>query len=303
MYTGNAITGPDKEKDYKQTQCIAYSSDEVNFTKYSENPVINTQQIPLGASKKDFRDPNVFKKGRYYYAVIGSKDYKNQGQALLYKSKNLYSWKFINTIARSNGCIGNMWGSRMPTDEEGHNWAGAMTLPREIILKGNKLYFKPIEEIKNYREDEFSLSNLEIEGEVTLNTIGESYELEVIFDSQNAKEFGLMLRVNDKEKTVLYYNKSENIFIFNRDKSGIGPIGERKTEINLINNLLKLHVFVDISSVEAFINDGEKVMSGRIYPSRDAVNIKVFSIKKSKIVSFKKWTIKRVVPTYSYSHW
>jgi beta-fructofuranosidase len=45
-----------------------------------------------------------------------------------------------------------MWEKEYPTHSNGHNWAGAMTIPREIILNDNKLYFKPVDEIENYRK-------------------------------------------------------------------------------------------------------------------------------------------------------
>ncbi|MEQ6360671.1 glycoside hydrolase family 32 protein, partial [Thermoanaerobacter thermohydrosulfuricus] len=88
-------TGPDKSKDYKQVQNLAYSKDGINFIKYSKNPVIREKQIPEEASKKDFRDPKVFKNGQYYYMMLGSNDGNGHGQVLLDKSTNLKDWDFV----------------------------------------------------------------------------------------------------------------------------------------------------------------------------------------------------------------
>lgn len=167
-----------------------------------------------------------------------------------------------------------------------------MTLPREVLYCKDKLIFKPIEEIKQYRKNEYNIQDMKLIGEKLMDITGDSYEIIVVFDAQSSSEFGIKLRVNEKEQTVLSYNINNNIFSFNRDKSGIGPMGIRNTEVKLIDNKLKLQIFVDNSSVEVFINDGEKTMTGRIYPSADATSIKLFSKDECNIVSLQKWECK-----------
>ena len=184
-----------------------------------------------------------------------------------------------------------MWEKEYPTHSNGHNWAGAMTIPREIILKDNRLYFKPVDEIEKYRKNEFALNNIELNGEKIFDTYGDSYELEIIYDAKESDEFGLKLRVNEQEEAVLSYKKRDRQFVFNIDKSGIGQKGERRTEVDLINNKLKLRIFVDKCSVEVFINEGEKVMTSLIYPSEAAVGIKAFSKGECNIEFLKKWDI------------
>lgn len=185
-----------------------------------------------------------------------------------------------------------MWEKEYPTYGKGHNWAGAMTIPREITIENSKLYFKPVDEIKNYRTNEVILEDMKINQEEKLHIHGDSYELEIVYDAMEADEFGLKLRTNKSEETVLSYRPKDKQFALNIDKSGIGPEGERRTEVDLINNKLKLRIFVDKCSIEVFINDGEKVMTSLIYPSEDAVGIKVFSKGDSRIELMKKWDIK-----------
>lgn len=184
-----------------------------------------------------------------------------------------------------------MWEKEYPTHSNGHNWAGAMTIPREIILKDNRLYFKPIDEIEKYRRNEVVLKDIKLSGEKTFDIYGDSYELQVIYDAKEASEFGLKLRVNNHEETVLSYKKKDEMFILNIDKSGIKPKGERRTKISLIDNKLNLRIFVDKCSIEVFINNGEKVMTSLIYPSKDAVRIKAFSKEECNIELLRKWDI------------
>ncbi|NLK98285.1 MAG: glycoside hydrolase family 32 protein [Epulopiscium sp.] len=374
IYTGHSYINQDKSK-YRQTQGMAYSKDGIHFIKYEGNPILGIDQIPEDASKEDFRDPKVIYAEGFYYMLVGSNDGKDQGQVLLYQSKDLLHWEFVNILIKGDKNTGvnwecpdvfqlqgkdilivspqymkaqgndyhnlhssiyfigelnlkegiftsskyapidygfdfyapqtaidhkgrrimigwmDMWESEMPTQSRGDHWAGAMTLPREVILKDNKLFLKPIDEIKKYRQNQYILEYLELIGENFLNTTGDCYELNAVFEPKNSEEFGFKLRASKNEETVLSYSVKDKLFKFNRDHSGIGPRGERKTNMDLINNQLSLRIFVDKSSVEIFLNNGEKVMSGRIYPGEDAIHIKAFSKGGSAILSLEKWDI------------
>lgn len=101
MFTGTTNEG----KGYEQTQCIAYSEDGIHFEKYKENPVLTA---PEGVPTDLFRDPKIWKHEDTYYMVCGaSRD--NKGQALLYRSKDMFHWTFFNVLAESRGEWGFMW--------------------------------------------------------------------------------------------------------------------------------------------------------------------------------------------------
>ncbi|RBW70936.1 glycoside hydrolase family 32 protein [Bacillus taeanensis] len=190
----------------------------------------------------------------------------------------------------------DMWESEMPT--QNHNWAGAMTIPRIVTLKDNQLISKPAPEIEKLRKNEVSYQHVTIEGETSLEGIsGDCLELELTIHAKNASQFGLKVRVSeeDKQETVLTYHKKEQLFIFDRSQSGEGPGGERKADVKLNDNELTLHIFIDKSSLEVFINEGEKVMTGRIYPSQKAVGITFFSDESIDIINFKKWHLEKSI--------
>lgn len=100
MYTG-------VYEDY-QVQCIAIG-DGVNYTKLEQNPVITGKMLPEGCSLHDFRDPKLWMKDSIYYAVIGSKNQENDGQVVIFKSKDLKIWKYVNSLDQSNKRYGAMW--------------------------------------------------------------------------------------------------------------------------------------------------------------------------------------------------
>ncbi|MFM9277224.1 glycoside hydrolase family 32 protein [Paenibacillus jiagnxiensis] len=376
MYTGHVVTGPDKDQDYKQSQGIAVSEDGVTFEKWEGNPVIGYDAVPDTVSRKDFRDPKVFRHGDQYYAVLGSNDAKGNGLVLLYRSNDLRSWTYVNVLAKSDGRFGDnwecpdlfplggrdvfmlspqrmpaqgeayrnlhstmygigdfdpvagtftaeryapvdhgfdfyapqstvddkgrriiigwmdMWESEMPT-QQGHHWAGAMSLPREAVIDGGRLLFRPLEETEKYRSNLFEQPVTVLTGEQTLETGGDSYELQAVFQFEAGitEEFGLKIRVGSGEETVLSYRPNDGLFRFNRDRSGIGPGGERRVHLGLQEGRLELRIFVDKSSVEVFIGDGEYVLTGRIYPGPESLGIQAFAEGTCSLVSFRKWDI------------
>jgi beta-fructofuranosidase len=113
-------TGEDRDHDLKQVQCIAVSEDGVHFTKDEQNSVI--ADAPDGNIHPfHIRDPKVWKKDEHYYMVLGSKTKENVGQILLYRSKDLFYWEFVNVSATGEGNFGFMWECPDIFNLEGHD--------------------------------------------------------------------------------------------------------------------------------------------------------------------------------------
>ncbi|WP_456272990.1 glycoside hydrolase family 32 protein [Bacillus sp. AK031] len=177
----------------------------------------------------------------------------------------------------------NMWESPMPEQEEG--FAGAMTIPRELFVEAGKLKTKPVPELEKLRKNHKQYQNIVVEGEAALPEIeGNSVELKVEIDARKASQFGLKVRAGGKEETELLYLREEKSIALDRSLSGKGPGGVRKAETELIAGTLKLHIFIDNSSVEVFINDYEKVMTARIYPDKMSSSIRFFSDKPIELL-------------------
>lgn len=93
MYTGVA--------DDKQRQCLAYSEDGINFTKYEGNPVIDERQLPQGYLIKDFRDPKVFERDGSYWCLTAARRDDGYSSVLLFKSPDLFSWSYVGRVLES----------------------------------------------------------------------------------------------------------------------------------------------------------------------------------------------------------
>jgi len=60
----------------------------------------------------------------------------------------------------------------------------------------------------------------------------------------------------------------------------------------LIDGKVKLHIFVDRSSVEVFINDGEQVITSRISPDPESTDLSLFADGgDAELVSLSFWTL------------
>lgn len=91
-----------------QNQSLALG-DGVKYEKSALNPVVTGNALPFGSSRSDFRDPKVWKENGRYRMVVANRAEDQSGQALLYESVNLTTWRFVTILARSAGRLGKMW--------------------------------------------------------------------------------------------------------------------------------------------------------------------------------------------------
>ena len=150
-------------------------------------------------------------------------------------------------------------------------WAGLMTVPRELHIKDGKIISVPVPELESLRTSEVNYKNVTFTKKSSLEKIsGETGELIATFDAK--KSFDIELRSGGSEKTVLTYDSKTNIFKLNRDNAGGNGKGEREVKLTPADEI-KLQIFLDRSSIEIFINDGEYVMSTRVYPKTTSQGI------------------------------
>ena len=80
----------------RQVQCLAESSDGITFKKHGI--VIGEELLPDGYAPEDFRDPKVWLHGDYFWCVVAARKKGGRGRILLFKSKDLFNWEFVNDI-------------------------------------------------------------------------------------------------------------------------------------------------------------------------------------------------------------
>lgn len=162
-----------------------------------------------------------------------------------------------------------------PTTQRG--WQHAMTLPRELTVENGELRQRPLKEYQSLRTNK-------IEKNVSIDS---SFEMK----AENQRTFELLISLKEvkdkvnihlKEDTILSYDN--HVFTLFHGPSGYGR-SERQIEVD---DLKMIHVIADTSSIEIFLNDGEYVLSSRVYPEKEKETILIEGTSKLAIT---KWDL------------
>ncbi|MCO7124316.1 GH32 C-terminal domain-containing protein [Sporolactobacillus shoreicorticis] len=165
-------------------------------------------------------------------------------------------------------------------------WHGEMTLPRELTLErsgnGYTINQSPVREVKRLGQSTERLGDRIITADAKKDTIlpirdfsGKQYRVSADFswkEKQTPNRFGFRVRASEdgsKYIEVGYHPRSRTVYL-DRTKDG-EAITRQNTKVILDGrpNKIKLTVYVDSSSIEAFVNDGEKTLTQVVYPNPD----------------------------------
>lgn len=156
-----------------------------------------------------------------------------------------------------------------------NHWVHALTIPRVLELSNGKIYQSPVEEFKKLRKDQ-----------VAVETAGGQFHLDALSTE-------LLLTPLKKGSFQISF-RNEAHLCFDIDKKEISlhrknfKTGALETRTCTLSSVSMLHIFMDHSSLEIFINEGEEVFTARYFPNPNDDSI-IFSGK----VDFKltKWNL------------
>ncbi len=94
MYTG--FIENQGGESIRQVQCLAESSDGITFKKHGM--IIGEENLPDGYAPEDFRDPKVWFHKDFFWCIVAARKKEGRGRILLYKSKDLFNWTFVNDL-------------------------------------------------------------------------------------------------------------------------------------------------------------------------------------------------------------
>lgn len=168
----------------------------------------------------------------------------------------------------------NMWARTFVPAKLGDGWTGSLILPREVSLSNGKLIQKPVSGITNYYQNHVEVTDT-INGEQTFENVnGRCIHLDITADMSNSNVFSIYLFADNNNNTVLSYNKSSGLLTIDRsanrykisaDSRDMSNGTTRIAKYNLTDNILHLELFLDNSSVEVFVGDGELTMTSLTY--------------------------------------
>jgi fructan beta-fructosidase len=193
-----------------------------------------------------------------------------------------------------------LYAAKEPT----HPWRCAQSIPRVLrlnMIRGSiRLVQEPIAELASLRGDHLHLGpgNVAEANQRLAEFQSKSYEIDAEFDTGTADEVGFRLRMGTAEQTLAGCDlKNAGVFI-DRTKSGLVNFsedfaGRHAGPIGLPSHRVKLRIFVDRSSVELFANDGETVISDRIFPSPGSTRLQIYEQGGSaRVVALDVWKLK-----------
>jgi len=251
--------------------------------------------------------------GQYFLGKFNGKEFipDDDKTRWIDYGKDFYACTSYSGIPESDGrriIIGWMNNWEYAQDIPTSPWRSAQSLPRKLSLtkKGEEvlLYQHPIEEMKILRTRHISHKELimttEIGSKIVEDISGQLLEIIAIFEPGNAEEFGLKVCLSEKEETIVGYDVNRSEIFIDRTKSGSVQFnpefpGRQSAPLPLTNGQVKMHIFIDWSSIEVFADNGLKVITDRIFPSRDSDAIGVYTVGGHvKLSSMDAWQLKSI---------
>ena len=193
----------------------------------------------------------------------------------------------------------NNWqyGQEIPTN----GWRSSQSLVRTLHLRqypeGVRLVQRPLEGQQQLRGEAQHFENQPInEGDDFLslqNVRGNQLEIVAEFAYQSidtpteaqqlASEFGIKVFEGENQETVIGYDVASQSMFVDRTESGNVDFNEDfpARTVALMpsdNGTVKMHIYVDHSSVEVFGNDGYVSMSNRIFPDQSKNGVEVYTV-------------------------
>ncbi|NMB00840.1 MAG: glycoside hydrolase family 32 protein [Firmicutes bacterium] len=179
------------------------------------------------------------------------------------------------------------------------NWAGALTLPRELTLDSNgHLRIHPLPELKQLRKERVSATNVLLENNQKLFPLCDLQKvgLEVILNanlaSTTASRFGIVFAdpQNSQQITVGFKRNCGKLYL-DTNIAGLGKKGIFWTELLPQQEKLEIRIFLDRSSIEVFADNGAASITSRFYLSSQKLVPELFAIDGKLITSIELWSL------------
>jgi beta-fructofuranosidase len=196
----------------------------------------------------------------------------------------------------------DMWWNIMPTQDYG--WAGAMTIPRVItLLPDGNLGFAPVPQLQELRASHERFADISLTpgcSGVLGDVQGDALEIVAVFQWHPDEDVRLAIKLrcsaDGREETVIVYDTGACELSVDRSKSGLGEDTTPRCRLEpMPGSRVKLHIFMDRSSVEVFGNEGCVVLTSRVYPDPLSLGVDL-SIEggAADVVSVDIWHLKSI---------
>ena len=215
--------------------------------------------------------PNGGSATQYFVGEFDGNEFNNEseGTQWLDYGKDNYAGVTWSDVPKDDGrnlFIGWMSNWQYATVVPTSTWRSAMTLPRELILNSDneayKIHSRPVSELKKI------IGQPQIVKEEIRQVEDSTYLLE--FSNLEYGDFSISFTNDLDEK--LEVQMLDGKLSVDRSSSGITGFSSdfasvHSSEIK-VNEVAKIQVYMDVSSVEIFVNNGEVVMTELVFPRK-----------------------------------
>lgn len=183
-------------------------------------------------------------------------------------------------------------------------WKSAMSLPRNLSVQKNNdqwvLVQKPVAALSLLRKKVFTLQQEAISAEKILPVKSNQFEMELTIAPGAASVSGIRIAVGNNTYFEIGYDANQQLFYVDRSKAGNNSFNENFKKLNrfeklipLQNKKIQLHVYVDNSIAEVFVNNGAAVFTTQFFADQNNNSIALFSSNaNSKFSNINLWQMK-----------
>lgn len=193
--------------------------------------------------------------------------------------------------------------SEYPTEKNG--FKNALTLPRVLNVVEDRIIQTPHPNLKKLRGEEITaLGYFDQHPKRIMDFYGEQYELNIEIKEHTAEEILFVLRKSRREETLIKYNAKEQTVILDRTFSGeyISEVDGTTRTVELLKPLQNLRIYMDKTSIEIFLNNGEHTMTARIFPSEDATGVEFMTEHGDCLVEMAYYSLKNIYDSRVFSN-
>lgn len=157
-----------------------------------------------------------------------------------------------------------------PTEQ--YHYSGCLVIPRELSVHHNQLVQQPIRELTSLRRERQTVNQIG-PGTVALpytGQVSQEFDLTVSLAATQTVTLDFRADVLNQHHTRLTLDRGRQLCTLDRSQAGLsfaeqwGTVRHRRTPLG---ERVRVHVFVDTSSIEIFIGDGATVFTSRIFPA------------------------------------
>lgn len=181
-------------------------------------------------------------------------------------------------------------------EQEEQGWSGAQSIPFKLDLVNDNIKIKPIPELIKLRKKEYIYDNIIVDNQwLKLDYSGKYFEIKAKIDInywEDLQDFGFIFRASEdlRELTVINISPKKKILTIKRNISSIKMGDKFDQNVAFKGDELRLHIFVDNSIIEIFINENIR-LSSRIYPILNSELLYLYSQATIKFKELKIWDL------------